>query len=349
MSKYLSMDCVASFLEENVQPLKNIPGASRKNVYVCPWMLDFSETSKYHGLGRFPSTLQFRSHFPSVVNSGYQSEKEALEIKFTKASSQVTTVEPFTVGYVDGQNKGLIVQSIFGLLDFAEQALVVGFIGWTWPTHVTTVSIKCFYQCFWLLVADKGEPKHPVNMGGHLREFLKNIFKLMPMHAGWLPAWSTSVPTIAGSTHQSTTSMNPWVPIICRNILSQSHPLSLSRGTGKHKWGRVTIFVCARDSQNIIDLFFLWGRFLHLSYSYLQSFLLPRSCQQNCWESKAVGPWHGFAFQGGSKGQAAQQPELVSEGYAQLCDWWVQQGGCNEGGGFFAAKPLGTLLLMASR
>ena len=131
MTKYLGMDCVATHLEENVQPLKNIPGASRKNVYVCPWMLDFSETSKYHGLGRFPSTIQFRAHFPSVVNSGYQSEKEALEIKFMKASSQETTstVEPFTVGYVDGQNKGLIVQSIFGLLDLVEQALVVELIG----------------------------------------------------------------------------------------------------------------------------------------------------------------------------------------------------------------------------
>ena len=129
MTKYLSMDCVANHLEENVQPLKNIPGASRKNVYVCPWMLDFSETSKYNGLGRFPSTIQFRAHFPSIVNSGYQSEKEALEIKFVKASSQVTTVEPFTVGYVDGQNKGLIVQSVFGLLELIEQALVVGLLG----------------------------------------------------------------------------------------------------------------------------------------------------------------------------------------------------------------------------
>jgi hypothetical protein len=124
MMKYLAMECVARELEEIAVPLKNIPGASRKNMFLCPWMLDFSETGKFDGLGRYPSTLQFRAHFPSIVNSNYQSEKEALEVKFTKVNSQTSTVEPFSIGYVDGQNKGLIVQSIFALLELAEGALV---------------------------------------------------------------------------------------------------------------------------------------------------------------------------------------------------------------------------------
>lgn len=130
MLNYLSMDCVARELcRENIETLANIPAASRKNMYITPWMLDFSETSKYDGMGRYPSTLQFRAHFPSVVHSGYQSEKEALEVKFTKnrGGDHGKGVLPFSIGYVDGQNKGLIVQSIFALLDEADPALVVPF------------------------------------------------------------------------------------------------------------------------------------------------------------------------------------------------------------------------------
>ena len=121
--KYLRMDCVAAELTDMVEPLKNIPAATRKNMYVTPWMLDFSETSKFAGVGRYPSILQFRHHFPSIVMSTYQSEKEALEVKFTQAAAGVSAVQPFSIGFVDGQNKALIVQSIFALLHEAEPQL----------------------------------------------------------------------------------------------------------------------------------------------------------------------------------------------------------------------------------
>ena len=144
MMKYLAMECVARELEEISVPLKNIPGASRKNMFLCPWMLDCSETGKFDGLGRYPSTLQFRAHFPSIVNSNYQSEKEALEVKFTKVNSQTSTVEPFSIGYVDGQNKGLIVQSIFALLELAEGALVSFFLCSPLPEHGQKTNPKAF-------------------------------------------------------------------------------------------------------------------------------------------------------------------------------------------------------------
>ena len=128
MLKYFSMECVAKELELSVDALKSVPVASRKNFQVCPWMLDFSETSKFDGMGRFPSTLQFRAHFPSIVNQNYQGERESLEVKFTKCDPKVQGVVPFTIGYVDGQNKGLIVQSIFGLLDRCVCASIFGFV-----------------------------------------------------------------------------------------------------------------------------------------------------------------------------------------------------------------------------
>lgn len=90
-----------------------------------PWAFDFSESAKFGAIGRFPTNVQVRSHFGSFLQ-GLESHREAMDVKFMKAqeSSGVFLIDPFTVGFVDGQCKALIIQSILAMvsmLDFQLQ------------------------------------------------------------------------------------------------------------------------------------------------------------------------------------------------------------------------------------
>lgn len=117
MERILSLPGVAKFVD--MQPLQqSIPSASKKNFHLPPWAFDFSESAKYGSTGRFPSNHQFRAHFPSFLQNGLECHREALDVKFVlnKDDPAQYKVHPFTVGFVDGQNKALIIQSIFGLL-----------------------------------------------------------------------------------------------------------------------------------------------------------------------------------------------------------------------------------------
>ena len=84
------------------------------------WMLSFSESAKYGLMGRWPANHQVRAHFPSFLMKGYESHRESLDIKFdmstVETDKSVYTIKPFTVGYVDGQNKAIIMLGILGLL-----------------------------------------------------------------------------------------------------------------------------------------------------------------------------------------------------------------------------------------
>ena len=112
------MECVARHLDMH-EVIKSPPGTSRKNFYVSPWQLDFAEDAKFGPGGRFPSNCQFLAHFPSVIQFGFQSEREALEVKFTKVPPTSKQIPAFSIGYVDGQNKALMIQSALALLQFA--------------------------------------------------------------------------------------------------------------------------------------------------------------------------------------------------------------------------------------
>ena len=96
--------------------IKSVPTGARKNVYVHPWQLDISENAKF---GKYPSMVQVKTHFPSVIARGYESEKEALEIKFTSdalGAKMGQELDIFSVRYIDGHCKGLMVQAVFALL-----------------------------------------------------------------------------------------------------------------------------------------------------------------------------------------------------------------------------------------
>lgn len=117
MSGIFSINSVSKLLENHVQPvLQSVPVAS-KEFYLSPWSFDFSEKSKYGEKGRFPTNLQFKAHFGSFLRSGYESSREAIDVRFPDSAG---SIEPFSVQFVDGQNKMLIIQSILALVELCD-------------------------------------------------------------------------------------------------------------------------------------------------------------------------------------------------------------------------------------
>ena len=110
-----------SKLIEMQEIIRTIPGCSKKNFYLAPWHFDFSEQSKFGAVGRFPSNHQYKAHVQSFLNNGLEAHRECIEVKFANAaatdgSGEGIRVSPFSVGFVDGQNKVLIIQSILALI-----------------------------------------------------------------------------------------------------------------------------------------------------------------------------------------------------------------------------------------
>lgn len=114
MSSTFNMKCVSKLVENHVQPiLQSVPVAS-KEFYLSPWNFDFSERSKYGENGRWPTNLQYKSHFHSFLKSGYEASREPIDVRFRE---QADAIEPFSVQFVDGQKKMLIIQSILALME----------------------------------------------------------------------------------------------------------------------------------------------------------------------------------------------------------------------------------------
>ena len=109
------MGCVHKLVENHVQPvLQSVPLASKEQFYLSPWHFNFSERAKYGEKGRYPSNIQYKSHFQSFLKSGYESSREPIDVRFPEMAD---TIEPFSVLFVDGQNKLLIIQSILALME----------------------------------------------------------------------------------------------------------------------------------------------------------------------------------------------------------------------------------------
>ena len=114
MSNTFNMACVKKKLEGNLQPvLQSVPVAS-KEFHLSPWSFDFSERAKYGERGRWPTNLQYKAHFASFLSNGYEANREPIDVRFAMQSD---SIEPFTVQFVDGQNKMLIIQSIMALIE----------------------------------------------------------------------------------------------------------------------------------------------------------------------------------------------------------------------------------------
>ena len=118
MQDIFEMDSVHKHVQSQ-QTVLNIPMASTKGFYVNLGALSFAETAKYGETGRWPSTHQFRLHFPSFLDRGFESHREVLEVKFetpVDPDQNMYAIQAFTIGYVDGQNKAIIMLSILVLL-----------------------------------------------------------------------------------------------------------------------------------------------------------------------------------------------------------------------------------------
>ena len=117
MSNTFSMRSVKPLVESQVQlVLQSVPLAS-KEFYLSPWSFDFSEKSKYGQNGRFPTNLQYKAHLQSFLRSGYEAARESIDVRF---EGKDDSIKPFSVKFVDGQNKLLIMQSILALVDHCE-------------------------------------------------------------------------------------------------------------------------------------------------------------------------------------------------------------------------------------
>ena len=104
---------------QSQQAMRTIPMATVRGFYVHLASLSFAETAKYGETGRWPSTHQFKLHLPSFLDRGFESHREALEVKFevpVEPDQTMYTIQPFSIGYVDGQNKAIIMLAIVALL-----------------------------------------------------------------------------------------------------------------------------------------------------------------------------------------------------------------------------------------
>ena len=117
MRVLFDMPCVKKHIGHEVT-VQSIPSQSLKNFFLDPWSFDFSESSKYGAVGRFPSNHQYCMHFQSFVENGLEAHREAIDVKFKTSENDrgIFQVHPWSVGFVDGQKKALLVQSILGLL-----------------------------------------------------------------------------------------------------------------------------------------------------------------------------------------------------------------------------------------
>lgn len=115
MSTTFSFNCVSHHVVH--QPvIQSVPVAS-KEFHLSPWSFDFSEGAKYGERGKFPTNLQFKAHWRSFLTSGYEASREPIDVRFQPGSN---TVSAFSVGFVDGQNKMLIIQCILALVEQCE-------------------------------------------------------------------------------------------------------------------------------------------------------------------------------------------------------------------------------------
>ena len=150
MSSTFNMGCVSKLVKSHVQPvLQSVPVAS-KEFHLSPWSFDFSERAKFGEKGRFPTNWQFKAHFGSFLKNGYEANREPIDVRFAEESE---SIEPFSVQFVDGQNKMLIIQSILALMEqcvFGHQNMSCFIFTFKTPMWIRMFT-KFFFLVFWLI------------------------------------------------------------------------------------------------------------------------------------------------------------------------------------------------------
>ena len=119
MGDMFSIPEVAKHLPQWGPVLKSVPASQRLNVYLHPWHLSLGEGAK---AGRYPSMHQTKAHMPSVV-------WKTIRLPGKRWKSNVTSLrgdqlEYFSVRYIDGHNKGVMVQSVLALVVYTDACLI---------------------------------------------------------------------------------------------------------------------------------------------------------------------------------------------------------------------------------
>lgn len=96
--------------------LTTAPVSNRKNVYLHPYSLSMDESAKFGAEGKWPSNVQVRAHFASVVSRGYESERESIEVKFPP-TLRGKELPLFSTGYIDGHTKAVMIHAVFAIMD----------------------------------------------------------------------------------------------------------------------------------------------------------------------------------------------------------------------------------------
>lgn len=131
MLDYFALPEVAQCLASKPAPsavMTIIPVSSRSNTYLHPYHLSMDESAKYGVVGKFPSNVAIKAHFPSVVERGYEADKEAIEIKFpAELAGSGKQLQLFSVEYIDGHAKAVMIHAVFALLEHLVSRLTVAY------------------------------------------------------------------------------------------------------------------------------------------------------------------------------------------------------------------------------
>ena len=151
----------------------------------------------------FPSNVQVRTHFPSVVNKGYESDKEAIEIKFPP-SLRGKELPLFSAGYIDGHTKAVMIHAVFAILD----SLDPWFWFWYFFSQPLQTQILSQHRVGCRLVMLTEHILHPCPCV--LRRFCHRTSLVIHQCWTWLHLCGTSGWTMSTSTLKSSACMRPW-------------------------------------------------------------------------------------------------------------------------------------------
>ena len=105
---------------KTVSPMTHVPMTSVKGMTLSLKRLSFAENAKY---GELEGGLQHTSSrliSPSFLEAGYEDHREPLEVKFEMSTVEpekgLYEIKPFSVGYIDGQNKAIIMLSVIAMI-----------------------------------------------------------------------------------------------------------------------------------------------------------------------------------------------------------------------------------------
>lgn len=125
MHKIFDLPCVEKHVDHQ-SLLRSIP-ATNKQFNLALWHFNYSEQSKFGERGRFPTNLQYKAHFGSFLQNGYEPTREAVDVRFKenplRGVGDDDSIHPFSVLFIDGQNKLLIMQSTLALLECIEPCI----------------------------------------------------------------------------------------------------------------------------------------------------------------------------------------------------------------------------------